>query len=152
MAVNRNNFAVKFAECGNCYEAAVFAGAARGIEAAVTGLALLTNSAVRKRISAVRNKMVSCPAEQGLRRIAYGRNNDAFRLAFAETVTDELIEQSDLYGVSEIKVNKNGVEIKFHDRMKALELLNEIEKESRDENSGRSLFEAIYGKGEENIE
>lgn len=149
MAINPNDFAAKFAECGNAYEAAVFAGASRGIEAAVGGVRMLANGTVRNRIAFLKSRRVVCPAEQGLRRIAYGRNNDAFRIAFAEEVTAEMIEQSDLFGVQELKVGKNGVEIKFFDRVKALEILGETEKESRDEGSGKSLIEAIYGKEED---
>lgn len=148
MSINPNDFAAKYAECGNAYEAAVYAGAARGLEAAVQGVKLLTNGTVRNRIAYLRGRRAVCPAEQGLRRIAFGRNNDAVALAFSQEITPELIEQADLYGVSELKVGKGVVEMKFFDRSKALERLAELEASERGRDESLSLIEAIYGREE----
>ncbi len=54
------------------------------------------------------------------------------RLIFSSAqggVTAEGADLPDLFGVSEIKSGKNGVEVKFADRLRALELLWEIAKE-----------------------
>ncbi len=81
-------------------------------------------------------------AATGLRRIAFGSVADAVSLAvnFGES-TD--INALDLFAVSEIKYTLGkGVEIKFYDRLKALEALAEIE--SSEENTGAmSIYEAI---------
>jgi hypothetical protein len=149
MSVNQTDFAVKFAECGNCYEAAVYAGAKRGVEAAYYGVKLLFASAVRNRVASLKLKGAECPAEQGLRKIAFGRPNDAVRLAFTAEVTPNLVETLDLSYISEIKVGKGTVEIKFCDRIRALEKLCEIEDKRRGREDGYSLIEAIYGREED---
>lgn len=80
-------------------------------------------------------------AIDGLSRIAFGRINDAVRLlAVAREMDDNSdISQLDLFGVSEIKQNKDGgLDIKFYDRLKALELLLAAEK--RDEPLTASSF------------
>lgn len=147
MGISINDFSAAYAECGNAYEAAVAAGAKRGAAAAVEGLRCLFSRACAGRTGALRAKRARCPADQGLRRLAFGRNNDAAALAFAETVTPEMIEQADLFGVSELKVGKGVVEIKFFDRLKALDLLSAAEKEEGSCNSAQELIGAIYGTG-----
>ena len=57
--------------------------------------------------------------------------NGLLRLIFSSAqggVTAEGADLPDLFGVSEIKSGKNGVEVKFADRLRALELLWEIAK------------------------
>lgn len=148
MTISTNDFAAKYAECGNIFEAAVYAGASR-LTAPIEGLRLIANRAVRKKVRQIIDEQVTCPAAQGLRRIAFGRNNDAVKLCFAEEVTQDMIDGLDLSGVSEIKCGKNGVEIKFFDRQKALEKLYEIE-ENENASTAQSLIGAIYGTEEEN--
>ena len=67
-------------------------------------------------------------ARAGVRRLAFGPSADAVKLIFAEDAPGgEAIERMDLFGVSDIKRPKGGgVEIKFFDRLKALELLMKI--------------------------
>lgn len=81
-------------------------------------------------------------AVTGLRRIAFGSVADAVDLAvhFGENADTHSL---DLFSVSEIKYTAGkGVEIKFYDRLKALQQLAEIE--SAEENSGAmSIYEAI---------
>lgn len=78
----------------------------------------------------------------GLRRIAFGPISDAVALAtnFGEyTDTNSL----DLFSISEIKYQiGKGVEIKFYDRLKALEKLYELEN-ARESSSASSIYEAI---------
>lgn len=64
-------------------------------------------------------------ALDGLRRLAFGPVNDAVRLLVQIHELDSgIIQALDLFQVSEIKQNKEGMlEIKFYDRLKALELL-----------------------------
>ena len=54
-------------------------------------------------------------------------------------------EEMDLFAVSEIKCGKNGVEIKFFDRLKALEKLEALT-HSRESDNAKELFSAI-GRG-----
>lgn len=148
MSIVSADFAAAYAECGNAYEAAVAAGAKRGAEAAVEGVRCLFSRTVANRVALLRMKRARCGADQGLRRLAFGRNNDAAALAFAETVTPEMIERADLFGVSEIKVGKGVVEIKFFDRLKALDLLSAEEHSEGSSAAAQSLIGAIYGDGD----
>ena len=145
--IDKGVFAEEYARGGNIFEAAVAAGAPRGT-ARIAGLKLICDRTVRRRIEQHRLNAAEAPAIQGLRRIAFGRNNDAAALAFAETVTPEMVARADLYGVSEIKCGKGVVEIKFFDRCKALDMLREAEGELSREGSAESFLNAVFG-GEE---
>lgn len=80
----------------------------------------------------------------GVRRLAFGPSADAVKLIFAgDTLGDEAIERLDLFSVSDIKRPKGGgVEIKFFDRLKALELLMKIESGQKSA-EGNSFFAAL---------
>ena len=61
---------------------------------------------------------------EALRKTALSRPNDAIGLALAPR--EQSVQDLDLWGVSEFKVNSAGsVEIKFADRVKAVSLLLE---------------------------
>ena len=66
---------------------------------------------------------------EGLRRLAFGEIKDAVTLLFAdENEIMEKLPDLDLFCVSEIKRPKGGgMEIKFFDRIKALERLRDTE-------------------------
>lgn len=66
-------------------------------------------------------------AKSGYERIAFGGVNDAVRLLFEDDPDPESLRDLDLYNVAEMKRVKGGVEIRFYDRMKALECLRELE-------------------------
>lgn len=68
----------------------------------------------------------------GLERLAFGDITDAVRLIYMEEPQDSEITELDLFNIAEIKRGKNGVEIKFFDRLKALEHLAELSAESND--------------------
>ena len=94
------------------------------------GLKLLA----RKEISDVveclsREQSVKGETLTGLKRLALSGISDAVKLIYRdEPLTDEQIEGLDLFMVSEIKRPKGGgIEIKFFDRIKALEKLSELE-------------------------
>lgn len=83
-----------------------------------------------------------CLPLDGLRRLAFGAVNDAVRLlAGIGEIDDRSIANFDLFCVSEIRQTKEGcLEIKFYDRIKALELL--ARSGGQDENSTASSFYA----------
>ena len=75
----------------------------------------------------------------GYERLAFGSTTDAFRLLMSDTELD--VDRLDLYNVSEIKKPKDGaMEIKFFDRLKALEYLGTA---STDASQAGSLYEAL---------
>ena len=62
-----------------------------------------------------------------LERLVGSRNNDAVKLAFLEPQSAAAIGRLDLRGVSEIKRSEKGCfEVKFVDKVKALELLERL--------------------------
>ena len=64
---------------------------------------------------------------QGYVRLAFGCVSDAIKLLYCEDAEKESIEQMDLFNISEIKRKKGGdIEIKFFDRLKALEKLQQL--------------------------
>ena len=78
----------------------------------------------------------------GYFRLAFGCVSDAIKLIFSEDISEEKIERLDLFNIAEIKRKKCGdVEIKFFDRLKALQQLYEM---SEGSDSGEaSIFDAI---------
>ena len=57
-----------------------------------------------------------------------------------------MLAESDLFNVSEIKrVKGGGVEIKFFDRQKALEKLEELDARLKSDEKAKNLVEAVYG-------
>ncbi|MBE6766582.1 MAG: terminase small subunit [Ruminococcaceae bacterium] len=105
---------------------------------------LLKKAAVKKRLSGYTDKREE--ALDGLRRIAFGGIADAVWLCErGEIPPREELEKLDLYMVSEIKFTKGGgMEIKFYDRLKALDLLsaNSLPAGSRAEPFFRALGDA----------
>ncbi|MDD6728269.1 MAG: terminase small subunit [Eubacteriales bacterium] len=75
-----------------------------------------------------RKKITQKEVSEGLRRLAFGEITDAVSLLY-ESDEDiiKMLPGLDLFNVSEIKRPKGGgMEIKFFDRLKALEKLREI--------------------------
>ena len=90
------------------------------------GVQLLAREDIRREIESCRKQRETLQdAAAGLRRIAFGSVADGIALALRETPpTPEELEKMDLFAVSEIKRPKGGgLEIKFFDRIKALEQL-----------------------------
>ena len=62
-----------------------------------------------------------------LRRLVKSRNNDAVKLAWMDGGDLNRLARLDLRGVTELKrTEKGGFEVKFVDRLKALELLERL--------------------------
>ena len=80
---------------------------------------------------------------RGYERLAFGCVSDAIRLMFCESTDADELERMDLFNISEIKRKKGGdIEIKFFDRIKALEKLLDICDE-KGSFTGTSLYSAI---------
>lgn len=63
----------------------------------------------------------------GYERLAFGNTADAFKLLMGESPPENFAENMDLFNVAEIKKPKDGaMEIKFFDRIKALEHLETV--------------------------
>lgn len=80
---------------------------------------------------------------EGYYRLAFGCVSDAVKLLFTDEITPSQIEQMDLFGISEIKRKKGGdIEIKFFDRLKALDRLSEMKLTEKSSDIS-SLYSAI---------
>lgn len=79
----------------------------------------------------------------GYQRLAFGCISDAICLLFSDEVSPEEIEKMDLFNIAEIKRKKGGdIEIKFFDRLKALEKLQDTRTGNGD-TAEASLYSAI---------
>lgn len=149
----RRLFCYYYFKLGNVYEAAVKAGFSPAT-ALVDGLQTLENHGCQlklQRLQTVTNRLVTT----GLERLAFGSINDAVILASSdEFPPPSELAKLDLFNVSEIKrVKGGGIEIKFADRLKAMEKLLIFEKESSDFNNAESLIDALrFENSEDNNE
>ena len=125
-------------------EAAARAGYQLRPEAA--GLRLMRRKEIKKAIArASGDREGSAPeAAQGLRRLAFGGVADAVRLLYQQEPDLDAMDALDLFCVSEIR-RKGGdaVEIKFFDRIRALERLAELDAQRRDGDAGAPFYRAL---------
>ncbi len=106
---------------------------------------LLAREEIRAEISRLeKEKRSAACVERGLMRLAFGSVADAMKLMLCEeTMSAEEIEKLDLFNVSDIKRPKGGgLEIKFFDRLKALERLEKLSG-AQEENSPSSFVQAL---------
>ena len=122
-----------FCFCKNPREAAAVAGYVFPERA---GLKLLEKKEIKQEIESLRDEYERlADSADGLRRIAFGSVADAVKLAVlgAESVD---VEKLDLFSVSELKIPKSGgIELKFYDRIKALEALASLNKGADDDSA-----------------
>lgn len=108
------------------------------------GFSLLGAKAVQMRLEKMRADAAGqLRREDVLRRLAqlaFGRANDAARLALRPGAVDP--EGLDLSAVSELKVTDKGVEVKLVDRVRALETLCSL-LESDGDGGAEALYQAL---------
>lgn len=142
-------FCYYYLKLGNPKEAAILAGYPK-FKALYEGTKILSSSDADEYLSRLCSDTRRDGAEvvmRGLERLAFGSANDAVRLAFSDE-EDLNIETLNLFNVSEIKRQKGGaVEIKFFDRLKALEALNSLN-EQNDSDGIKDFFDALRQSGE----
>lgn len=132
-----------YVSLGNPTEAAVKAG--YGLCSEIQARKLLAKQHIRETVERMRKeeKISASEVQAGLRRIAFASSSDAVKLLLADDVQNVDIDALDLFNVSEIKKQKGGgIEIKFFDRIKALEKLGDISVTGEQE-SGQSFYEAL---------
>ena len=94
-----------------------------------------------ERLARRREKSLANMAFVGYQRLAFGDISDAVSLLYMDNPDSQVLSKMDLFSVSEIKRPKDGsMEIKFFDRLKALE---KLESRAQSENGVQSLFDAI---------
>ncbi|MGN1113977.1 MAG: terminase small subunit [Oscillospiraceae bacterium] len=143
--INLKDFVLSFCMTRNAEESALNAGVIPRL-AKLEGNRLLARKGVKEKIKAEEKLLESSEMEviAGLERLAFGRINDAVKLALSEDFNVNDLTKAELFNVSEIKkVKGGGVEIKFCDRQKALEKLWEYrEKIETRKNAG--AFEELF--------
>ena len=115
------DFCKYFLFCKNHREAAFKAGY---VFPEIAGIRLLGRSDIKEELQTLSGEIERyADALDGLRRIAFGSVADAVKLALKAGEIEDT-DGLDLFSVQEIKFAKNGgIEIKFYDRLKALEAL-----------------------------
>lgn len=120
-------FCYHYVNTGNLREAALLAGYRR--EPDKKGALLLSKISVKEEIDRLygeRKKDLSYKACIGYERLAFGSVADAVRLLYIDKVDKASLEEMNLFNVAEIKRPKDGsMEIKFFDRIRALEKLEQ---------------------------
>ena len=95
-----------------------------------TAMKLLVEPEIKRRIAKLENERDAKLAEvtEGYRRLAFGSIADAVKLILSDELPDgSEIEKLDLTMISDIKRPKSGgIEVKFFDRLKALDRLCEL--------------------------
>lgn len=109
-----------------------------------SALRLLKRKEVNEEISRIdkQRRATDNDVALGFARLAFGCVSDAITLIFKDDVSESDIEKMDLFNIAEIKRKKGGdIEIKFFDRLKALEKLTGITSVTSEKES--SIFSAI---------
>ena len=79
---------------------------------------------------------------RGYEKLAFGSISDAIKLIYSDNISLDAICRMDLFNVAEIKKPRDGMlEIKFFDRFKALEKLQQLDFLSANQNN--SFYSAI---------
>ena len=148
MTIKEQLFCYYYSQFQNHKEAAIKSGFNKK-KADVIGAKLLLKDNIKERIDNIlkenkKNDLLQ-KTIMGLERLAFGSISDAIKLTFAQTLEDipDLLEM-DLFNISEIKKSKTGgVEIKFFDRLKALEKILEISQLTDNKSGEFDFFDAI---------
>ena len=148
-AARRRAFCRWYAVLGDPCEAAVRAGYPQETAAAAAA-ELLAKPSCRRELAAA-GSLSALSVRQlviaGLKRLAFGRTNDAFRLLLTDAPAE--IGELDLFPVSAVRRDKNGsVELRFFDRQKALEQLLVCAAEEESQAAAETVLSALRG-GEE---
>lgn len=146
-------FCYYYLKLGNIKESAILAGYSK-LTALYEGTKILTSQGGNDYILRLSGKSRCDGADlvsRGLERLAFGSVNDAVSLLFCDDESLN-IDTLDLFNVSEIKRQKGGtVEIKFFDRLKALDALRDIG-EHNDSEGIKNFFDALHSAADENAE
>ncbi len=134
MTKKEDKFCCYYASNGNARISAVMAGYTVSPEQ--VGQQLLMRDDVLDKVKKYRNTRfedLRFMALLGYERLAFGSIADCIQLLYMDKPDLQTLEAMDLYMISEIKRPKDGaMEIKFFDRLKALEKLSEAQQASNE--------------------
>lgn len=139
---------------GNVREAAVRAGCSPD-SAAADGMQMLSSAWCRRYLTQLAAQP-PLPLQQlvtaGLVRLAFGDANDAAKLVFAEKISPEELRGLDLFHVTGIKCDKNGIEIRLADRLSAMTKLLECAGAADSAAAAAALMQALRGGQTEEVD
>ncbi len=142
------NFCLNYVHTGNIKESAIKAGYINNPEK--FGTSLLFEPKINfeiERLYEEKRKNLIYKACCGYERLAFGTISDVIKLLYLEDYSDVQLENMDLFNVSEIKkIKGGGIEIKFFDRLKALEKLENIRISNID--NEKSFYSALEKSAE----
>lgn len=136
-------FCAYYSRTHSVREAAARAGFRRKPE--LNGIRLLEQEGVRAEIERLEQRLHTAQEiRDGYRRLAFGPITDAVKLLFLEEAPSPgQLEEMDLFPIAEIKRPRaGGIEMKFCDRLKALEKLEQMEEQATQGNS-LSFYQAL---------
>lgn len=124
-----NLFCSNYVNSGDVKKSAVSAG--YKIEPEFVGYKLLQRDDINFKIEALyaqKKKNLLYKACSGYEKLAFGGVSDAIKLIYSDSISLNDICKMDLFNVAEIKKPRDGMlEIKFFDRFKALEKLQQLD-------------------------
>lgn len=135
------DFCRKYISTGDAAAAALEAGYKE--KPCAVGPELLSREDITQEISrlcALKRQTAAEMSRVGYQRLAFGSIADAVSLLYMDKPSAQQIEKMDLFSVSEIKRKDDSVEIKFFDRLKALEKLSA---DSGDGAGAAPIYDAI---------
>lgn len=140
-------FCACFAETGDAKLSARLSG--YRLNSRAKGIKLLARDDIQTEINRLvksKEKLARALASVGYQRLAFGNTSDAVSLIFSKEPGESELGSMDLFMISEIKKPKDGsLEIKFFDRLKALEKLEQISSDSPFANFFDAIGEAGSG-------
>lgn len=104
-------------------------------------------SEIRRRCENIRS-VYEHTAVCGLYKLAYGGVSDALTLLYRDDLSEGDLRSLDLRNISEIKRTDKGIEIKFCDRIKAVDKLRELLSSVSEQGNGSGLLDAILMSAE----
>lgn len=143
----RTAFCRWFIMLGNAAEAALRAGCPPD-SAESDGMKMLHSDYCRRLLAQYAQEPplpMQALVTAGLARLAFGNANDAARLAFSDSLSDDALQKLDLFHVTGIKRDKNGVEIKLADRLAAMEKLRDCANAADHSAAAAALLRAFQG-------
>ena len=127
-------FCYFYLDTGNANEAAFLAGYSKDYKN--KGISLLNKDCIKAEIENLykqKTKILSYKASIGYERLAFGSISDAIKLLYTNKLDKQTLDNMDLFCISEIRCPKEGaMEIKFFDRIKALEKLENLSISQKD--------------------
>lgn len=132
-----------YVNSGDVKKSATLAG--YKVEPELVGYKLLQRDNINAKIDDLytqKKKNLLYKACSGYEKLAFGGVSDAIKLIYSENLPLDAICKMDLFNVAEIKKPRDGMlEIKFFDRFKALEKLQQLDFLSNEQN--KSFYNAI---------